>query len=137
MTFQEAECISPGARVAYRGKITEVLSVDRGTPAMIYFRLAGVGGRTSYARVMPAPAVWHRAPHASQPAPAPMRVAFRTRSPERAAVRVPAPVSAVLRAGERLAGLVALLGARAVRGWDRATFWSRALRRTQRLSLRP
>jgi len=72
MTIQEAERVTPGTCVLYRGKMTEVLSVDRRIPPMIYFRLAGVGGRTSYASVILVPPAW-RLPRLAPKPPVPAR----------------------------------------------------------------
>jgi hypothetical protein len=52
MTFQEAMQITKGSQVAYRGKITEVLSVEHRGPYAVYLRLAGFATPVSYASVM-------------------------------------------------------------------------------------
>jgi hypothetical protein len=137
MRFQEAELVTPGTRLVYRGKPTEVLSVDRRVPAMIYFRLAGVGGRTSYARVMAAPPAAHRAQNAPRQPASPTRAATRIRRPVRA--------RAVARS-LRIAGLQAVIGITdlaitllglVLHRLDRCASWSRGLKRTERPHLSP
>jgi|SoiMethySBSTD1v2_1073268.scaffolds.fasta_scaffold4781499_1 hypothetical protein len=52
MTYQEAMLVTKGSQVVYRGKITEVLSVEHRTPYALYLRLAGVAGPVSYAATL-------------------------------------------------------------------------------------